>query len=261
MQEPRRPAFPWGLAAGNLFALALGLAVAAENLWKWREGSRAEVSGLVALPSGAGYGALTLAVAGAAGAALFALARRRPPGHRAYRLLPIAAAIAVFAHAFVLPQVEPAFPSNQIALTQMAMARDFLSAGQSLPAEPGPVEEAFQDMRPPYLVRGAPLARWTVLSRRDCAGPWLELPAGVRAGTILYCLSAKGDEAWMTAVGLGEGQFGEPSVVKMRGQPQVARLEPSAGNGPATPGAMPMQDDLPPGGSARAPEPGAAHSP
>ncbi len=246
MPERRRTPFPWGLAAGNLLSLALGLAVAAGNFWKSRQGARAEVSALLALPSAPAYGALTLGVAAAAAASLMALVRRRPAGHRAYRLLPIAAALVIFAHGFVLPPFEPPLPSNEIALAQLAMGRDALSAEPALPAEPGPVEEAFHDMRPPYLVRGAAVPRWTVLTRRDCDGPWLEPPAGVRAGTLLYCLAPAANEAWMTAVGAGPEQFGEPSVIKVGGQPQVAWLKPSPMSAPQPPSPPELGEAKPP---------------
>jgi hypothetical protein len=196
------------------------------------------------------YGALSAAVLGAAGAALSALVRRRPREHRAYRLLPIAAAVAVFAHGFALPQIEPPYPSNQVALAQMAMAQEVLESAPSLPGEAGLVQEVFRGMRPPYLVRGAAAEQWNVLSRRDCGGPWLEPPAGVQAGTILYCVSPTGDEGWMTAVGTGEDQFGEPSLIVLRGRARVARLEPTG-----------AEKSAPTGSNPRAAEEGAASSP
>ncbi len=236
MERRDRPTHPLGPTASNLLSLALGLYVVLGQLSLRLRASRAPVSGISALPSLPVYGILAAALFAASGFALAALIRRKPAGDRAYRLLPIAAILCAFIHWLVLTPVVPPIPADEIALAQMALARDGLAMETSLPREPGPIEAQLQWAPPPYLMHGEQLARWNVLVRTECTGPWLEAPVGVRAGTALYCLSQSGREAWITAVGSGGALLGEPALVTRRGKPAVARVEslPVSPAGPST---------------------------
>jgi hypothetical protein len=242
MERRDRPKPPLALAAGNLLSLALGLYVVLGQLSLWLRASRAPVSGIASLPSLPVYGTLAAALVTASAFALAALFKRKPAEARAYRLLPIAATLCAFMHWLVLTPVVPPIPADEIALAQMALARDDLATAQALPREAGPIEALLQAVPPPYLVRGERLARWNILVRTECASPWLEAPVGVRAGTFLYCLSQNGREAWITAVGSGGALLGEPALVTRRGNPVVARVESLSSGSSQDPTVGPAND-------------------
>ena len=97
---------------------------------------------------------------------------------------------------------------------------------------------------PPYLVNGEPVKAWAVAVRQGCSGPVTEL-RGEPVGTLFYCVSTDGKQAWVSAVSLPVGTyFGSAQLFTRAGDVVVgvanarAPEEPMGGPGESEPPPM-----------------------
>jgi hypothetical protein len=204
----------------------------------------AEVAAFEQLPSTLRPAAVLALTAAALAAALYGLARGRGADFRGYRLLPIVLVTALFLDLLFAEREVPvsSAASAGYALQHFAEAARGLATDSAVPPDAArlrPLVEALG--RPPYLVRGAPVAAYGLQVRQDCDGPVTEAP-GAQVGTLLYCVAPRGEGAWVTLVALPtERRFGAPQVLSAGGRPRVAVVLPAGGD------AAPREND---GGSA-----------
>lgn len=190
----------------------------------------AEVAAFTALPSPV-RPALVLALGVlATGVAAWGLARGREEGFKGYRLLPILLVGALFVD---LVAAEKRVPLDSTDLASGALLRFHQQAQElvsesAVPDDPRVLQPLLGELgRPPYLVRGEPLEAYTLQVRKDCEGPVREAPAGVRPGTLLYCVAPERRGAWVTLVGLPAGErFGLPSMLSARGEVRFVLVQP-----------------------------------
>lgn len=168
-------------------------------------------------------GALALA------AALWGLLRRRGEDYRGYRLLPLVLVGALFMD---LVLVERRIPLSSLELASLSLQSfqvqaQRLATEDTVPTEPAVLTPLLEKLgRPPYLVRGQPVPRYTLLVRQDCEGPVRSAP-GLQPGTFLYCVAPGRKGAWITLVGLpAERRFGTPDVLSVGGEPRVLWVQP-----------------------------------
>lgn len=193
-----------------------------------------EVAALTALPNPF-YAAGVLCFALAAVAAFVAaMAQRRPADYRGYRLLPILTVLVLFVDLFVLPNPSAALPAFTTSRAVELLAQQARAPDGRLITDAATLEGIAARMEAPhYLAGGVRVPSYAVKVHTDCAGPLLSA-AGERAGTLLYCLSAAQDHAWITAVGLPDDQrFGDAAIFSVGGVPYVGQV--SAGTTPSTP--------------------------
>jgi hypothetical protein len=88
--------------------------------------------------------------------------------------------------------------------------------GAGVPREAAQLGRVLNELgAPPFFANGVQLQSWALEVKLGCAGPLAEV-SGRRPGTLLYCVSADGQQAWVTAVTL-DGAFGAPRVRTERG--------------------------------------------
>lgn len=232
-----------GTLAFNAVATALLLWLYSGDALDGVRARTAEVSAFASLPNvGFAAGALVATLLGA-GATVVGVLRRRDGAYRGYRVLPVLAVLILFVDLFVLSaQKVPMGASDRVALAISALAQHASegSTPQGVLDDAQSLEVFVRSLGPPpLLVRGAPRARWELSVRRDCAGPAGAL-AGEVPGTLVYCLAADRQHAWVTAVAFPrEQRFGPPGVFTVGGQPFSAEVLPLP---TAAPDADPAED-------------------
>jgi hypothetical protein len=200
----------------------------------------AEVAAFTELPPLVRPAVVLVISALALGAVLWGLLRRQGDDYKGYRLLPLVLVGALF--------VDMVFAERRVPLGSLELASLSLQAFQSqvqqlatedaVPAEPAVLSPLLEKLgRPPYLVRGEPLGRYTLQLRQDCEGPVRSAP-GLQPGTLIYCVAPGRKGAWITLVGLpAERRFGAPEVVSVGGEPRFLLVEPiPPGEESSTPG-------------------------
>ncbi len=243
MAEPRPPsaATALGVAAGALLALWTPV----EGLVVWLRTRGAEAAALVHPPVVAFDLPAAVAGVGLLGWAAVALVRR-VPGSPAYRLVPMAGVVVVFAKLFVLPDVTPPpWVPDPAAIVVEAAQRiagaglDAAEAGDgTLPEDPAALAHALEGLgRPLYVFRGEPVTAYRIDVRHGCDGP-----AGDRGdappGTITYCLAEDRRRGWVGAVAL-PGLAGTPDLVRDEaGRAWGVEMFPSSPSPPGYDGAQ-----------------------
>jgi hypothetical protein len=189
----------------------------------------AEVAAFTTLPSPVGP-AVVLALALLATLVVIGgLARGKEEGFKGYRLLPIVLVGSLFAD---LVLAESRVPLSSLDIASMSLQSfhrqaQELTSEQAVPDDPRVLQPLLEQLgRPPYLVRGEPVAAYTLQVRKDCEGPVREAP-GVLPGTLLYCVAPERRGAWVTLVGLpAEQRFGVPAVVSSGGETRFMLVRP-----------------------------------
>jgi hypothetical protein len=181
--------------------------------------SRAEVAMMTEPPSLALSLAGVLTVLGGAGLLGFGLLREKDADWRGYRLGPIAGVALLFFDFAVLSSVRSPLTAQDRVVQAVVALADGASEHAShvaVPVDPRLLDSLVADVGPvPLFRQGQRLARWSVDVRQGCAGPAGDA-AGKGAGTLIYCVSADGKRAWVTAVGVALGnEFGAPAVVSV----------------------------------------------
>lgn len=226
--------------AANAVSLAVLLWFSLRHLAAASE-ARGRVAGLEALPPLWFYGPeLALAIVAAA-LVLGAWLRKRPPEHKLFRVTPVAAVVALALQAFVMPSYFLPFPADALALTQLADAEPspYLEDDGLFTVDPARVAAAFGEVDTPFLDRdGKKQGRWRAIVQKGCAGAVTELPSGVEAGTVLYCVSADRTRAWLSAVVL-QGLAGPPRLLMAGPQPAIMELERPPGSPRLAPATAP----------------------
>jgi hypothetical protein len=151
-------------------------------------------------------------------------------GFKGYRLLPILLVGSLFVD---LVLAESRVPLSSLDVASMSLQRfhqlaQEMATEQAVPDDPRILQPLLEQLgRPPYLVRGEPVAAYTLQVRKDCEGPVSEAP-GVLPGTLLYCVAPEKKGAWVTLVGLpAEQRFGPPAVVSARGETRFLLVRPT----------------------------------
>ncbi|WP_224366730.1 hypothetical protein [Hyalangium versicolor] len=189
----------------------------------------AEVAAFTELPH-LGLPILVLAASAAAlGVAVWGLLRRRGDDFKGYRLLPILLVGALFVD---LVFAERRIPLSSLDLASMSLQSFHTLAQQqasldAVPADPAVLNPLLGQLgRPPYLVRGQPVAQYSLQVRQDCDGPVRSAP-GLQPGTLIYCVAPGRKGAWITLVGLpAERRFGTPDVLSVQGEPRFMLVQP-----------------------------------
>jgi len=252
MESP--PAASWrGVYLANLVSLAIVLGFGVRPLAAAIE-VRGRVAALLHVPPWPVYaGALLLA---AVALALEAVARVRglPPERRVFRLLPVVSVVFLAVHVFVVPNCFWPVPMDELVVGQFAETNPEVLAAKDgrFETEPAAVFAALETYPAPFVGRdGDPLRKWHVVVRTACAGPVTEVPAGLEAGSLIYCVSPERTQAWLTPISVAGSLAGPPAIPVVRGKPGVIalRLDPAA-----RPALAPEPDEPDPG---HAPQPGA----
>jgi hypothetical protein len=207
----------------------------------WFRARGAEVAAASTLPS-VGFAAVALAgVLGAAGVSAWGVWTKKDNAFKGYRLVPVVALVALFLDLFVLGGGRSPFPSHVQVRSALQSLADSLAE-----APPESVTDAqlqaWADLlgRPPYLVRGEPVPRYTVRKVFPCEGPVTTVAPGDAPGTVLACLQAGGGV--LTVVGLPAGtRFGASAVITVNGEPLAVHWSTTPVS--PTPEAPPARDD------------------
>ncbi len=219
------PAGLRGALWANGLALALLLWIGIRYLLIGLEVRSASVVALTAIPPWplyAGFVALAAALAGLVG---LAVARRATPESKVFRLLPVASAICLSTHWFVLPTAVPPIALDQLAIQELADVPSLVTPDSYglLPVDAEPIAAALRTLPCPYLRNGQPMTPWALSVVRDCTGPIVELPPGIQAGTLLYCVAADRRKAWMSGVGTASSLIGR-GLLQYQGRPAMVAL-------------------------------------
>jgi hypothetical protein len=189
----------------------------------------AEVSAFTELPSLVRPAAVLVLGVLALGGVLWGLIRRQGDDYKGYRLLPIVLVGALFVDLVFAERRNPLSSLDLATLSLRAFQEQAqeLATPTSVPAEPAVLSPLLEKLgRPPYLVKGQPVSKYTLQVRQDCSGPVGEAP-GLQAGTLIYCVAPERKAAWITLVGLPAGQrFGSPAVVAANGEVRFTLVEP-----------------------------------
>ncbi len=110
-----------------------------------------------------------------------------------------------------------------------------------LPSDARPLLEALSGLPPAPFFKGGERLTWTLDVRKGCSGPALD-DRGREPGSIIYCLSAQRDRAWLAVVSV-DGLFGRPFVLTAD-EPALAPSVPPEGRPEPEP--LPEPDDQQP---------------
>jgi hypothetical protein len=220
----------------------------------------AEVSALMSPPSTVRT-SIVLGLAGVGLAVFIAgLLRKKPEDFKGYRLLPILLVLALFVDLVLAEGRTPLDSPDMaaVALQRFQGEAQKLATVAAVPARAGELQPFVDALgSPPYLERGIAVPAYALQVRTGCEGPVRDAP-GTRPGTLIYCVSPDGKQAWVTLVGLpAEVRFGAPAVLSQRGEPRVAIVRaqlPEEEEKGAPPG-LELEDSLVDGGEAVFPSP------
>jgi hypothetical protein len=168
-------------------------------------------------------------------ATLLLVALRKQDGAwRPRRLLLASALFLLFLDFAVLSFRRSAISAERrllLAVTTLTDEADANAAVESVLREPQLLQSFLGDVGPvPLFVEGQQVPAWKVEVRERCSGPALE-PGAATPGTLIYCIAADRQRAWVTLVGAALGQtFGPPAIVSAEGDwvGVVRALEPPA---------------------------------
>lgn len=225
MRRPGRAALAAQGAVSGLLGWLYG-----SDLHDWWRLRSAEAAACSVEPSVA-LALLGVAVAlGGLGVLGVALGAGRDGQWRPLRLAPIAGLTLLFVDFLVLSSVQVSVGAEQraqLALASFAEAAGSAATPAAVPTDPAALRAMAADLGlVPYFSRGARVATWQVEVRERCPGPALDAGAAP-PGTLLYCVSADRQRAWVTLVGVREGErFGAPAVVAGDGD-WVAEVRPA----------------------------------
>ncbi|HYO57217.1 hypothetical protein [Archangium sp.] len=185
----------------------------------------AEVSAFLAPPPVVWPAVVLAATVGVLGVVLWGVVRGQGEGFKGYRLLPILLVSALFFDLVLAENQAPLRPEDvaTLALRQFQDKAQALSDGRTVPADPEVLQSLLAELGPPpYLIRGARAGAWSLQVRQACQGPVREAP-GLAVGTLIYCVAPGRERAWVSLIGLPEGErFGLPTVLSVDGEPYVA---------------------------------------
>ncbi|CAM3439131.1 hypothetical protein G4177_17320 [Corallococcus sp. ZKHCc1 1396] len=218
-----------------------------------------EVSALTSSPSVARAGVVLGLSAVGLGVALWGLLRQRPEGFKGYRLLPILLVGALFLDLVLSEGRSPLDAPAQavVALREFQEAARKHVTPEAVPLDARVLQPLVAGLgTPPYRERGVQVTAYALQVRRDCAGPARDA-SGARPGTLLYCVSQDGKQAWVTLVGLpAEVRWGTPAVFTIGGEPRFSLVRAGSpeenGAEPAIELELPEADS---GGEATSPSP------
>jgi hypothetical protein len=166
----------------------------------------------------------------ALGAALWGLLKRRGDDYKGYRLLPIVLVGALFVDLVFAERRTPLGSTDlaTMALKSFQEQAQELATPEAVPGDPAVLSAMLEKLgRPPYLVRGEPVSRYTLQIYEDCTGPVGKAAPGVQPGTFIYCLAGQRRGAWITLVGLRVGQrFGPPEVLSANDELRFVVVRP-----------------------------------
>lgn len=214
---------------GNVLSLAALAWIYGGDLSDAVRARSAEVSAFSELPSPVGPGVVLALAVLATLVVVGGIVGGRAEGFKGYRLLPILLVGSLFVD-LVLSESRVPLSSLDVAsmsLQRFHQAAQELATEQAVPDDPRVLQPLLEELgKPPYLVRGEPVAAYTLQVRKDCEGPVREAP-GVLPGTLLYCVAPERKGAWVTLVGLpAEQRFGTPAVLSMGGEARFLLVRP-----------------------------------
>lgn len=190
----------------------------------------AEVSAFLEPPRLAWPAVVLAATLGVLGVVAWGLWRGRGEDFKGYRLLPILLVCSLFVDLVFSENQVPLLPEDvaTLSLSHFQEQAQALASEKAVPADPAVLRPLLEELgAPPYLVRGARVASWSLQVRENCEGPIREAP-GAQVGTILYCVAPGREVAWATLVGLPAGErFGTPSVLAEEGEPRFVVVQAS----------------------------------
>ncbi len=215
------------LLINALCALLLGWLYGGDALDAMRARS-AEVAAYFEPPNLGFAIAALLATAVGVSATVLGLIQKRPPVWRGYRLMPIATVIVLFVDLFLLSAAKsPLSSSDRTSLTVQGLAEAATRAASpnAVPSNARDLQAMADPFGPPaYLVKGQPVKAWSVSVRQGCSGPVTEVK-GDPVGTLFYCVSVDGKQAWISAVSLPVGTFfGPPQLFTRAGEGVVGAV-------------------------------------
>ncbi|MGZ3458689.1 MAG: hypothetical protein ACXU86_09300 [Archangium sp.] len=189
-----------------------------------------EVSAFLAPPRVVWPAVVLAATVMALGIVLWGVVRGQGGGFKGYRLLPLLLVGSLFFDVVLAESQVPLRPEEvaTLALHHFQEKAQALVKGKRVPVDPAVLRPLVEELgQPPYLVRGERARAWSLQVRQDCKGPVQEAP-GLAVGTFIYCVASGSEMAWVTVVGLPPGErFGQPSVLSVDGEPQVAVVQPA----------------------------------
>jgi hypothetical protein len=215
---------------GNVLSLAALAWIYGGDLADAVRARSSEVAAFTTLPSPVGPAVVLALTVLATLVVVGGIVGNRAEGFKGYRLLPILLVGSLFVD---LVLAESRVPLSSLDVASMSLQRfhqlaQELATEQSVPDDPRILQPLLEQLgKPPYLVRGEPVAAYTLQVRKDCEGPVREAP-GVLPGTLLYCVAPERKGAWVTLVGLpAEHRFGVPAVVSARGEARFLLVRPT----------------------------------
>jgi hypothetical protein len=221
---------PTGTLAFNAAATALLAWLYSGDVYDGLRARTAEVSAFADVPNIGFAAAALVATLVGAGVTVAGALRKRDGSWKGYRVVPVLAVLILFVDLFVLSvEKVPMGAPDRVALAISALAQHATdgSSPEGVLASKEALEEFVKSLGPPpLLVRGAPRARWELSLRANCTGPAADL-AGEAPGTLVYCVAADRQHAWVSAVAFPrEQRFGPPGVFTVGGVPFSAEVLP-----------------------------------
>jgi hypothetical protein len=138
---------------------------------------------------------------------------RRVEPSRLTRLLTMAVGVMLVADLWSAsgrPQTSVESQAMSAMTTISGVAREQSQQGV-LPFDARQLAEAFSNVGPAPFFKAGERLTWVVDVRQGCTGPALD-DRGREPGTVIYCLSATRDRAWLAVVSV-DGLFGRPFVL------------------------------------------------
>jgi hypothetical protein len=238
---------PTGTLAFNAAATALLAWLYSGDVYDGVRARTAEVSAFANVPNIGFAAAALVATLLGAGVTVAGALTRREGSWKGYRLLPVLAVLILFVDLFVLSSEKvPMGAPDRVALAISALAQHATegSSPEGVLARKEPLDDFVKSLGPPpLLVRGAPRARWELSLRSNCTGPAADFQ-GEAPGTLVYCVAADSQHAWVSAVAFPrEQRFGPPGVFALAGVPFSAEVLPLPAEGPDEGEGVVLDDD------------------
>jgi hypothetical protein len=181
----------------------------------------AEVAAFTEPPSLVFATLVLAATLGGAFATVYGAVKKKSGAWRGYRVMPIIVVVVLFVDLVFLSASRSPLSSSDRAigtLTLLTNQANLLATAKQVPTAQQ-LEPLLQPLDPPaYLVKGERPKTWRLVERPSCSGPD-EDAKGEPAGTVVYCTSADGQQAWLSLIALPyEQRFGTAAVMKRNGK-------------------------------------------
>jgi hypothetical protein len=195
---------------------------------------QAEVAAFAELPSMGFAAAVLVATLVGAIATGYGALTKKSGAWRGYRVMPIIIVLVLFIDLVFLSASHSGVSSADDSLRMLSTLTNqanLLATSNKVPTAQD-LEPLLQPLSPPaYLVKGERAKAWHLVARQSCSGPVDEVK-GEPVGTIFYCTSADGQQAWLSLVALPfDSRFGPAEVFKRNGKaiPGLVTTHPDPG--------------------------------